>query len=194
MLSDRLVARTYNYVLASTSNYTLDNQLQADFRTGDLVHKVLAGFDDFNLSANTDYRSAGIAPIDAYAPVYGAAVPSFASLSPFILRSDSQSQAGLYLQDQIKWDRWTLALSGRQDWVSTGFTSKAFFPPAGTYTSFNSAQTGRVGLNYLFDFGLAPYVSYSTSFTPNLGADRFGNVFRPTTGEGQRDRRQVQAE
>ena len=89
------------------------------------------------------------------------------------------------MQDQIKLDRWTLALSGRQDWASTGFTSKAFFPPAGTYTSFNSAQTGRVGLNYLFDVGLSPYVSYSTSFTPNLGADRFGNVFRPTTGEGK---------
>ncbi|GAB1717562.1 MAG: TonB-dependent siderophore receptor [Nitrobacter sp.] len=185
MLSDRLVARTYNYVVAHASNYTLDNQLQADFRTGPLVHKVLAGFDYFNLSASTDYRSAGIAPIDAYAPVYGAAVPSFNSLSSFILRDDSQSQAGLYLQDQIKWDRWTLAVSGRQDWVSSSFISKAFWPPAGTYRTFDSAQTGRVGLTYLFDFGLAPYISYSTSFTPNLGADRFGNAFRPTTGEGK---------
>lgn len=110
MLGNRLVTRTYNYVLANASNYTLDNHLQADFRTGPLVHKVLAGFDYFNLSAGTDYRSAGIAPIDAFAPVYGAAVPSFASLSPFILRSDSQSQAGLYLQDQIKWDRLGLPL------------------------------------------------------------------------------------
>lgn len=185
MLGNRLVTRTYNYVLANASNYTLDNHLQADFRTGPLVHKVLAGFDYFNLSAGTDYRSAGIAPIDAFAPVYGAAVPSFASLSPFILRSDSQSQAGLYLQDQIKWDRLSLQLGGRQDWVSSGFTSAAFFPPAGTYRTLDSAQTGRVGLNYLFDFGLAPYINYSTSFTPNLGADRFGNVFRPTTGEGK---------
>ncbi|MGN6117140.1 MAG: TonB-dependent siderophore receptor [Nitrobacter sp.] len=185
MLTDRLVARTYNYVLAHASNYTLDNQLQADFRTGPFTHKVLAGFDYFNLSASTDYRSAGIAPIDAYAPVYGAAIPSFNSLSSFILRDDSQSQAGLYLQDQIKWDRWTLALSGRQDWVNSSFTSKAFYPPAGVYNSSDSAQTGRVGLNYLFDFGLAPYISYSTSFTPNLGADRFGNAFRPTTGEGK---------
>jgi iron complex outermembrane receptor protein len=185
MLTDRLVDRTYNYVIANASNFTLDNQLQADFRTGPLVHKVLAGFDYFNLSASTDYRSTGIAPIDAYAPVYGAPVASFNSLPSFILRDDKQSQAGLYLQDQIKWDRWTLALSGRQDWVSTGFTSRAFYPPAGTYGSHDSAQTGRVGLNYLFDFGLAPYISYATSFTPNLGADRFGNAFRPTTGEGK---------
>ena len=185
MLSDRLVARTYNYVVANASNYTLDNQLQADFRTGPFVHKVLAGFDYFNLAASTDYRSGGLAPIDAYAPVYGAAIPSFASLPSFILRDDNQSQAGLYLQDQIKLDRWTLSLSGRQDWVNTSFTSKASYPPAGVYNSSDSAQTGRVGLNYLFDFGLAPYISYSTSFTPNLGADRFGNAFRPTTGEGK---------
>ena len=32
-----------------------------------------------------------------------------------------RTQAGIYLQDQIKLDRWTLTLSGRQDWASTGF-------------------------------------------------------------------------
>ena len=46
-----------------------------------------------------------------------------------------------------------------------------------------AAQTGRIGLNYLFDVGLSPYVSYSTSFTPNLGADGGGRSFRPTTGD-----------
>ena len=37
-----LVGRTYNYVNSSArSNIALDNQLQADFATGPLVHKVL---------------------------------------------------------------------------------------------------------------------------------------------------------
>ena len=182
--SDRLVNRTYNYVKARAANVALDNQLQADFMTGPLTHKVLFGVDYFNLWANTDYRSAGIAPIDAYSPVYNAAIPSFASLAPFILRDDRLSQAGVYVQDQIKLDRWMLTVSGRQDWASTGFTSKAAFPPLGTYGREDSAQTGRVGLNYLFDVGLSPYVSYATSFTPNLGADSAGKSFRPTTGEG----------
>ena len=184
MVTDRLVARTYNYVKANASNIALDNQLQADFLTGPLAHKVLFGVDYFDLRAFTDYRSVGIAPIDAYSPVYGTAVPSFASLAPFILRDDKQSQAGVYLQDQIKLDRWTLTMTGRQDWANTAFTSKAFFPPAGTYSRDDSAQTGRIGLNYLFDVGLSPYVSYSTTFTPNLGADLAGNSFKPTTGEG----------
>ncbi|MGX1110266.1 MULTISPECIES: TonB-dependent siderophore receptor [Bradyrhizobium] len=184
MVTDRLVARTYNYVKANAANVALDNQLQADFATGPLVHKVLAGVDYFDLWANTDYRTTPIAPIDAYSPVYGTAVPSASSLAPFILRDDRQSQLGAYLQDQIKLDRWTLTMSGRQDWVSSGFTSMAFYPPAGHYSRDDSAQTGRIGLSYLFDIGLAPYVSYATSFTPNLGADSAGRSFRPTTGEG----------
>ena len=46
----------------------------------------------------------------------------------------------------------------------------------------NSAQTGRVGLNYLFDVGLSPYVSYATSFTPNLGADQRRQVVQAHDG------------
>ena len=195
MTDSDLVARTYNYVKADTlHNIALDNQLQADFLTGPLAHKVLFGVDYFISGHSTStIGSALIAPIDAYSPVYGTAVPSFASLAPFILRDDKQSQAGVYLQDQVKLDRWTLTLTGRQDWANTGFTSKAIFPPAGTYLANDSAQTGRVGLNYLFDIGLSPYVSYSTSFAPTSAPIIAGNSFKPTTGEGDRNRRQVQA-
>src|SRR5262249_38141914 len=154
-----------------------------DFATGPLIHKVLVGFDYFNLWSNTDYRTSPIAPIDAYAPVYNTVAPSFASLPSFILRDDRLIQAGLYAQDQVRLDRWTLTVSGRQDWASSDFTSKAFYPLAGHYSRDDAAQTGRVGLNYLFDVGLSPYVSYSTSFTPNLGADLAGKSFKPTTGE-----------
>jgi iron complex outermembrane recepter protein len=184
MLTDRLVLRTYNYVKAHAKNLALDNQFQVDFATGPLIHKALVGFDYFDLRANTDYRSAGIAPIDAYAPVYNTVAPPFASLAPFILRNDEQKQAGLYAQDQVKLDRWTLTMTGRQDWARTGFDSFAFYPLAGVYSRSDTATTGRVGLNYLFDVGLSPYANYSTSFTPNLGADLVGNSFKPTTGEG----------
>jgi iron complex outermembrane receptor protein len=87
-------------------------------------------------------------------------------------------------KDQIKLDRFTLTLTGRRDRATSEFDSQAFYPLAGHYTRDDTATTGRVGLNYLFDIGLSPYVNYSTSFTPNLGADLVGNTFRPTTGEG----------
>ena len=81
-------------------------------------------------------------------------------------------------------DRWTLLLTTRRDWVTSDFTSYAFFPPAGHYNTEDTAPTYRAGLSYLFDFGLSPFITYATSFTPNLGADLDGKPFKPTTGEG----------
>jgi iron complex outermembrane receptor protein len=41
-------------------------------------------------------------------------------------------------------------------------------------------------LNYLFDFGLSPYINYSTSFVPNTGAALGSTApFKPTTGDGK---------
>ncbi len=186
MLTDRLVSRSYNYVQARAQSVAIDNQFQADVQTGLFTHKVLVGLDYFYQVGMTDYRTAGISPLDAYAPVYGVtAIPSFNSLIPFIARDDRLSQAGVYVQDQIKFDRFTLSLTGRQDFVTTSYVSSGFYPPAGVSGRNDSATTGRVGLSYLFDFGLAPYVSYSTSFVPNLGGDSTGNSFKPTTGEGK---------
>ena len=178
------VLRSYNYVRANAKNVALDNQMQADFMTGPLTHKVLMGFDYTRLTAASDYRADySLPPIDAFNPVYGATPLPWASLLSFIKRDDVQSQAGFYLQDQIKLDRFTLTLSGRRDLATTAFTSAGFYPVAGNYERSDAAQTGRVGLNYLFDFGLSPYATYSTSFTPNLGADATGQTFKPTTGD-----------
>jgi iron complex outermembrane receptor protein len=104
-----------------------------------------------------------------------------------MLHESRLNQVGLYVQDQIKLDRWTLSLTGRQDFVNTTLISKfpGVYPPRGTYRTSDSAQTGRVGLNYLFDNGLSPYVSYSTSFVPNAGASSAGEPFKPTTGVGK---------
>lgn len=179
------VLRSYNYVNSKAQNLTLDNQLQADFRTGVLTHKVLVGFDYLHQKGSADYRSSTIDPINAYNPIYGAAfVPSASSLPSFMLLNNKIDQVGLYAQDQIKLDRWTLSLTGRQDFVNTELESLAVYPMAGTYRRSDSAQTGRVGLNYLFDFGLSPYANYSTSFVPNANASQSGQAFKPTTGEG----------
>src|SRR5690606_19733441 len=43
------------------------------------------------------------------------------------------------------------------------------------------AFTGRVGVNYVFDNGLAPYASYATAFEPVGGTDFGGQPFEPLT-------------
>jgi iron complex outermembrane recepter protein len=43
--------------------------------------------------------------------------------------------------------------------------------------------SGRAGLAYLFDNGISPYVSYSTSFSPVIGNSFSGDAFSPSEGE-----------
>jgi len=180
----RTLNRSMNYVLSSSNNIALDNQLQADFAIGPFQHKVLFGVDYLHLRGNADYRFAGIAPIDVYNPVYGAAIPPASSLTPFIHTDAKQDRLGEYIQDQIKIDRFTLSLTGRHDQARADLISSAFYPAPGVYHTDDSAFTGRAGLSYLFDFGLAPFANYSTSFMPLSGTDRAGRPFKPTTGEG----------
>ncbi|XIA66684.1 TonB-dependent siderophore receptor [Bradyrhizobium sp. TZ2] len=180
----RTALRSFNYVSSAAQNVALDNQIQADFATGPLIHKVLAGFDYQRQASTSNYKFAFIAPIDVFAPAYGAFVPPASTLTPFIDTETTAKQAGIYLQDQVKLDRWTLTLTGRQDWAQAETISKALLPAAGTYLQNDRASTGRVGLNYLFDNGISPYVNYSTSFVPASGTDQFGHPFKPTTGEG----------
>jgi iron complex outermembrane receptor protein len=181
----RTVLRNMNFVSSAARNVALDNQLQVDFATGPFAHKVLAGLDYLHSDNRSEYRTVPIANIDAFAPVYGAFVPAAGTVPPFIQTTSKQDQFGLYLQDQVNFDRFTLSLTGRQDWADAETVSTALYPAAGTYLQNNRATTGRVGINYLFDFGLAPYASYTTSFQPIAGVDLAGNPFQPTTGEGK---------
>lgn len=186
-VAPRTFFRTPILVNTKANNLAIDNQLQADFRTGVLTHKVLAGFDYLNTRADNNSKfGAPISPIDVFNPVYGGPLPPVSSLFQAINFDSKLGQAGIYLQDQVKLDRWTLSLTGRQDWASNNVVSPSgFFPPPGKYQNSDSASTGRVGLNYLFDIGFAPYANYSTSFVPNAGATATGTTFKPTTGEGK---------
>ena len=84
----------------------------------------------------------------------------------------------------MKWDNWVLLLGGRYDWASTDGTTKTLRTGAKSKSSLDSeAFTGRVGLVYLFDNGLAPYVSYAESFNPQSGTGYGGSVFKPTEGK-----------
>lgn len=52
--------------------------------------------------------------------------------------------------------------------------------------------TGRAGLGYVFDNGIAPYISYATSFDP-VPVPTTGQLLEPTTGKQIGNRRQVSA-
>lgn len=169
----------YYYPRMNTSeSFSIDNNLTFRFATGIAEHTFLAGL-DYRRSRD-DYASAflfGAPPIDAYDPVYGAPV----SIPDYTSRQlQTQGALGLYLQDQIRIDRWLVTLAGRQDWVGTDTRERY----AGSFQHQSDDRfSGRVGVNYLFDNGVTPYVSWSQSFQTTIGTDFNGSAFKPTTGE-----------
>ena len=173
----RTLVRSDFLIPTSASNFTVDNQIQADFATGPLRHKLLLGVDDFDLNTTQRINYAPADPIDIFAPVYSRTI---LPLAPFTDTEQRRSQVGVYAQDQIELGGWLLTLTGRQDFAETTFIDKM---RASTTQKDLQALTGRAALGYLFANGVAPYVSYATSFQPITGADRFGTAFVPTTGE-----------
>ncbi|WP_425492595.1 TonB-dependent siderophore receptor [Lysobacter changpingensis] len=180
LLADQRTLMRYLWNTEEESrNFGVDNQLQFDFATGAVEHTLLTGL-DFRRARN-DYASAftfeGAPTLDIFEPVYGAPIvePDFTSRT-----RQTQSQFGLYAQDQMKVDRWVVTLGARQDWVGTD-THEVI---GGTQSHQSDDKfSGRVGVNYLFDNGFAPYIGWSQSFQPTVGTDFFGNAFVPTTGE-----------
>ncbi|WP_229493848.1 TonB-dependent siderophore receptor [Massilia arenae] len=162
-----------------------DTRLQASFTTGALAHQVLVGL-DYADNKTTDRYPYAITPmpnLDLYAPVYGGHETIVPAAAP---RNEVYplEQTGLYLQDQLKWDKWVVTAGLRHDRARNSNTRE--LPAAGTstlaYRQSASKTTGRLGGVYLFDSGWAPYVSYATSFTPTIGRDVTGELLKPSTG------------
>lgn len=157
--------------------FTIDNQAQADFNTGALRHTALFGLDYFRTSGNYDFQFAAVDPINVFHPVYGASIGTFAPLQK---NHSVQNQIGIYAQDQIRYGGWILTLGGRNDWVDNSTDDLLTNVPV---SREDSDFTGRAALTYVFPSGLAPYVSYATSFQPTIGVDADGQPLIPTTGE-----------
>lgn len=184
----RTIFRTQNYVAGDSSDIAVDNQLQVNVTTGPLAHQLLFGVDYQYGSGFIDVRS-GIAPLqDAYNPVYGLPMPGPSLLTPAIVGNFEREQIGAYVQDQIALDRWRLTLGGRYDRAQATIENDALPPlPNNPAELDDNDTTGFAGLSYIFDIGLAPYVSYSTSFDPSASASLqspLGEPLKPTTGEG----------
>ncbi|WP_248795287.1 TonB-dependent siderophore receptor [Pseudomonas sp. MWU13-2105] len=178
--ADGNIGRSAGIVNEDIAQIAVDNNFQADFQTGALAHTLLLGLD--HQRSDTDYRwQYGTAPgTNVIRPIYG---QNFANIQYFDLYNYNQKtdQTGLYAQDQISLDQWRLTFGGREDWVHTGTT---FNNNNGvTSTQRDSAFSGNAGLNYVFDNGVTPYISYTESFQPAAGANVSAtSSLKPTQG------------
>ncbi|OWJ97106.1 TonB-dependent siderophore receptor [Pseudomonas sp. A46] len=157
--------------------YILDNMVQAEFDWGPARHTLLTGLDYQKRKAKVDWTSASVSPLDAFDPVYGNA-----TLGPLYEDNHTRrlEQTGLYLQDLVDLDRWRFSLGLRQDWVDVSDQNRS---TGGRSEGDWSRFTGRAGVLYLFDNGVAPYISYSESFNPNAYSDNTGKPLEPTEGK-----------
>ncbi|NIJ39166.1 iron complex outermembrane receptor protein [Sphingopyxis panaciterrae] len=173
---NRTVSRSNFPFADDTQQFAVDNRFDANFATGAIEHRVLVGFDYRNYREQSAFAFAGATDIDLFDPVYSTAPITAPALGAF---TDVRlKQYGLYAQDQMKIDNFILTLSGRQDWSRV---TRYLTTPV---TQTNQDKfTWRVGATYVTEAGVAPYVSYSTSFLTNVGSTIGGTPFVPSTGK-----------
>lgn len=171
------LARGNFYTTGNALQFNLDNQLEYRFTTGALQHTALFGLDLKHYGIDDRQGFSFGTNLNLLNPVYGTNPPFGGTLykNAYV----SQGLAGLYLQDQIKLDRLTVVLSGRQDWVDLVNQNRI-----GPDQSRQDSQfSGRVGAIYNLDNGIAPYASYMTGYNPIIGTNAAGQLQLPETSE-----------
>ncbi|STR23867.1 TonB-dependent siderophore receptor [Klebsiella oxytoca] len=178
-----VLSRRAQHETRQTDEFGIDNQLEAKFASGQVAHTVIGGL-DYKTSKDKQYlgRAGGSQyDLDWRSPTYGVSVDESA-FSPATNEQQNLDQSGVYVQDQLSWQNWELLVSGRYDWAEVRTTD---FTDASSTQQNDNKFTWRTGLLYAFDFGLSPYISYSTSFEPNLQTNRAPGVgpFDPSEGK-----------
>jgi iron complex outermembrane receptor protein len=176
--------------IGESDGIAFDNNLLAEFETGALKHNLLIGA-DYQHNDWEHYRdlaaAAAVPPIyNIFDPVYPSSAAIRPSLAPQVYTEQVDKQFGIYGQEQIAIGKLRVLFGGRYDW--SRITTQNALPAAvlaGTPPVVIKADkfTKRAGLVYLFDNGIAPYVSYAESFQPSSGTFFDGTPFDPTTGQ-----------
>jgi iron complex outermembrane receptor protein len=151
----------------------IDNQVQTNFSAGPTDHVLLMGA-DFSYSKDTfSYSSGAVAPLDITNVAYtGVSLPA-----PYQETEQLLAQAGVYAQDQITlYDNLILTLGGRYSWMEQ--TTEQLLTNT-TEVKTDAAFTGRAGITYVFDNGIAPYFGFTQGFVPTEGTSVDGKTYDP---------------
>lgn len=171
-----LLNRYYSGSRSSLDAFAIDNQLEADFATGEMAHKVVLGA-EYHQYKNALSDASGLASqLNATTGKATGANPNYT----FLNSQRRYYQTGVYLQDEMTWNKWHLDLSGRYDRI----VSQTENDDEGTkYRRQDDHMGGRAALLYAFDNGISPYASYSQAITPQSLSGQDHNLLKPTTSE-----------
>lgn len=158
---------------------SLDNNLQHLFDTPYGSHDVTVGADYLRSRESTRHIACKVAALDAYTPVYGADI--VCPTTPREWQDTTVRMLGGYVRDNYRiTDRWLVTAGLRYDTTDTYGEDKL-----GKARNANPADktTGAVAVMYELFPNVRPYVSYATSFYPNMGVDAAGSTFKAEEGE-----------
>ena len=169
---------------------TVDTRITGKFSTGAAEHTLLIGV-DWQKADWTGARGAMVNPrdIDIFNPVYSSYVPVTTSIS---YSGGINRQTGVYLQDQVALDQWRLTFGGRYDWTRDDTWTRSYTVATNRYGARiptrgeEEAFSGNLGVLYVADNGLTPYLSYAESFQPsgsNTNMSYTLSAFDPVTGK-----------
>jgi iron complex outermembrane recepter protein len=154
---------SFNHDVSNQAN--LDNQLEYRFNTYGIQHTALVGVDlkDYRIDDLQTFSFGTDPALNLLNPTYGynGGTPT----TPFFNRTITQKQGAIYGQEQMKIGNFTLVFSGRNDWVNTDLDNHI----GASLNRDDSRFSGRVGAIYNLDAGVAPYISYATSYNPIIG-------------------------
>jgi len=176
-----LMNRYYSGEVSSLNTVAIDNQLEADFATGELEHKVVLGFDYSYFMNNLTSQGATASQLNPYTGYTGG--PNLAYYSDKTGKNRYE-QTGTYLQDDMAWNQWHLTLSGRYDRLK----SKTAAVDSIALTDVTTERTdshfnSRASLLYAFENGISPYVSYSQAMTPSALPGPNNTLLKPMQSE-----------
>ncbi|MBH0097409.1 TonB-dependent siderophore receptor [Psychrobacter sp. NZS113] len=190
--SDTILNRVAYTTDETMKNWTTDNQLAYKFDTANTSHNLLFGVEYQETDSTAAYYDAGADGT----PNLDLSDPDFSQINTDTLPLDvysqyediEQSQLGFYVQDEMKWQDWTVVAGLRHDkFKSITDQTKASAGVMYSDKTINndaSETSGRLAAIYVFDNGLSPYASYSQSFQPVVGSNFVTDEpFKPTTAD-----------
>ncbi|MGK3113680.1 TonB-dependent siderophore receptor [Candidatus Pantoea formicae] len=158
--------------------FATDNNLKTQWEAGPVQGSSVAGLSFRHTGEDYTLNYGRASSIDIYNPTGNG---RFSAPTAYTSTQQNANETGVYLSNSLSlFQHLNLDLSARQDWATVNTKNRL----SDSYTSQNDQRfTWRAGLSWITDSGVAPYVSYATSFAPTLSTNIYGENYKPTTGK-----------
>ncbi|MFN1218426.1 TonB-dependent siderophore receptor [Chryseobacterium kwangjuense] len=169
--------RTVSNWQAVGKNHIFQTYLRGTLNTGNIVHKIIAGFDYGDRKYNADFSgfAAGIYPINIQNPQYGVDPSTLPPDSFYTLNSSAPfyndqgvKYTSYYAQDQIEMfnNKLRITLAGRYT-SGTTFAGYPYYSPGNVVAKDKAGEfTPRVAVSYSILKDFSAYGVYDKTFVP----------------------------